>query len=146
MSNVMSRVRTGLRRVGDWMTGRDVEVASGPPQAEWLSSRPAARPLVDVLESDDELLLRADVPGAHNDSTHVHLDGGRLTLVAQVADGDEGHLLLGRGGGVDWRAEFALPDIVDPNGVDASLRDGVLTVRMHKRAMPAPRRIAITSG
>ena len=144
MSNVVNRVRSGLRRVGDWVTGRDVEVATGPPPSEHLVSRDAARPLVDVLESDDELVLRADVPGAHPDSTQVHVDGGRLTVFARAGRHAEGRLLFGRGTATDWRADFAIPEIVDADRIDAALRDGVLTIRMGKRPAAAPRRVAVT--
>ena len=109
MTNLVNRMKSGLQRMGDWITGHDVDVASGPPEAELLDSRATARPLVDVLESDQELMLVADVPGAHSDTTAVHVDGRRLTILARVSNVADAHLLLGGVSDADWFVDFALP-------------------------------------
>lgn len=135
MTAWMERVKTGIKRMGDWFNGADVDVATGPP-AERLDDRPTLRPAVDIYENSDELLLVADMPGACPETTHVQVDGGQITLWARPPNGRD----------ADWYAAFAIPEGTDGERTRASVRDGVLTVRLPKRARPAPRRIAVSGG
>ena len=131
MTNLMSRMKSSLRRVGDWITGHDVDVAAGPlSSGAARQAVPPRRPRIDVLESEHELMLVADVPGAHPDATRVHVDGGRLTILARVPNVANAHVLSSSASDADWYVDFALPNVVDADSVHAVLRDGVLTVRL----------------
>lgn len=144
MSDLIQRMKTRLRRVGDLLSGRDVHVEGAAP--ERLDARATARPLLDVFESDDELLLAADVPGAIPDSTHLYVQEGRLTLLARIARPSDGHRLLGGASDRDWYAELRLPDIVDAERVHAALEAGVIEVHLPKRARPEARRVRVASA
>ncbi len=139
----MQRMKSGLRRVGDWVTGHDVTVTGPTPNAELLADRPTARPAADVLENEHEVMLVLDVPGADPASTEVQVDGPRLTVMARVAPPPSGMLLGGRGLEADWYAAFWLGDDVESDQVHAALRDGVLTVWLPKRARPRARHIEV---
>ena len=91
---------------------------------------PAFAPPIDVYESDAELLLIADVPGASENEAEVTLDGERLLIQA-------------KGKERNFRRELSVPQIVDGERVSASLSAGVLTVHLPKRAQYQPRQIAV---
>jgi len=80
MTSWLERVKHQWRRAGEWLAGRDVDVTGGAP--ELLEERTTAKPAVDILESDREVMFLADVPGAVLDTVTVHHDGGRLAIHA----------------------------------------------------------------
>lgn len=92
-------------------------------------------PAVDIFENKNELVIVTDLPGVARDAIELDVDGGTLSLSASDM---ERHRV--------YRRAFALPNVIDPAGVDAELRDGVLTVRLRKREDLKPRRIEIRSA
>jgi HSP20 family molecular chaperone IbpA len=97
------------------------------------------RPAVDVYENADELLMLADMPGASADTVKIRLENSLLTLQAQreVNDGSEAAFQY-------YRA-FQVPDSVDPEGISAELKQGVLNVHLKKHERAKPRVIQIRS-
>jgi HSP20 family molecular chaperone IbpA len=102
------------------------------------AQRRFVRPRVDVFESDAEYLLVADVPGAAKDTVDVRFEDGELAIEAPRG--------AGGASGVLYRRAFALPDGVDADAIDASLANGVLSVRVPKAASRRARRIEIRSA
>jgi HSP20 family molecular chaperone IbpA len=94
-------------------------------------------PSVDVLENDDELLLLADMPGASAESVAVQVEGGQIALEARRAM---------RGENTRYRRVFQLPSIVDPEGISAELRHGVLHVHLKKSEQAKRRVISVRSS
>ncbi len=146
MTQWLKRMKSGLWRMGDWISGHDVPVAEEPPPAELVRKRPTRRPAVDVYESQDELLLAADVPGSLPDTTQVHMSQGQLTILAQIPAPPDGPRLAGNDASTAWHVTFGVPDGVDPARAQASHRDGVLTLRLPKQARPAPHRIPVRTA
>lgn len=111
-----------------------------PHQDQRLSqqARPVreVRTLVDVYENADELLMRADMPGASAESVKIRIENSLLTLQAQ-REGSEATLQY-------YRA-FQVPDSVDPEGISAELKQGVLHVQLKKHERAKPRVIQIRS-
>lgn len=108
------------------------------------NTQPEARPLrvlnpvVDVLESEDGLLVLADVPGARLEDLTLNLDKGVLSLSAiRHLDGERY---------LEYRRRFQVPRSTDPAAVTASLERGVLRVTLPKADAHKPRRIAISVG
>lgn len=112
-----------------------------PNQDQRLSqqARPVRelRPAVDVYENADELLMRADMPGASADSVKIRIENSLLTLQAE-RQGAEATLRY-------YRA-FQVPDSVDPEGISAELKQGVLHVQLKKHERAKPRVIQIRSS
>jgi len=113
-----------------------------------LEGRLVAAPPVDIYENSDEYVLEADVPGVSQDHVTLCLENGELSLEARWSAPEvEGATVLAREyRPVDFRRTFVLPDTVDAGKVSASLKDGVLTVRIPKAEAVKPRSIEIRAG
>ena len=90
-------------------------------------------PAVDVFENDDEFMVLADLPGVAQNGAEVTLEHERLVLEA-------------KGAARAFRREFAVPSSIDSEKVSASMKAGVLTVVLPKRAPYKPRQIAVRSS
>lgn len=104
-------------------------------------------PPIDIYETDDRYVITAEVPGIAREQVELALQDNRLTIrgsrSAGVPENAARHYhQVERGHGVFLRT-FELADAVDPDGITADLRDGVLTVTLPKSAAP-PRTIEIS--
>lgn len=106
--------------------------------AERASERRAVPPAVDIFENDDEILLRADVPGVSLDGVTVDLHKDRLTLTARRNDAAPD--------GPDFHRIFQVPRGIDAEKIRAQLAQGVLQVTLPKSAALKPRRVPIEAG
>jgi len=113
-----------------------------------LRGRLVATPSVDIFESDDAYVIEADVPGVSQEHVTLRLENGELTLEGQWSVQEpEGATALAREfNPTDFRRTFLLPDTVTGDQVSASLKDGVLTVRIPKTEAVKPRTIQIRAG
>lgn len=102
----------------------------------------------DLEETDEELVLRADLPGMSEDDLEVTLQNEVLTLSGQrkvgPPEGYRAHVRERRP--YAFTRSFALPTAVDPEKVSAKLDHGVLTVRLSKAPESRPRQINVTAG
>ena len=99
-------------------------------------------PRVDIFESEDELVLVADMPGVPKDALSVHLEGSELTIegVQPATELDFGLRP------VAFSRAFRVPNTVDANGVSAKLANGVLRVHLAKAEAAKPRQIKVKAG
>ncbi len=115
--------------------------------AEATRGETFATPDADIYETDDELVLVADVPGVAQGGAELGLEDGVLEITAH-----------GRPGGDDrepdheeyrptgfYRA-FKLSEEIDAAKIGAELKDGVLTVKLPKSARAKPRKIEVKPG
>jgi HSP20 family protein len=113
------------------------------------STRPTTRqwhPAVDVLESKDAFLIRAELPGMKREEIKVEVKDGNLVLsgetkTEQPAEGIE-YRHVERVAAKFWRS-FAMPETVNPAGVEATYKDGILEIRVPKAEEAKPRQIEI---
>ena len=105
-------------------------------------------PRVDIREEDERFLILADVPGVDPKDIEIDMDNGILTIRGErsTLSESEGQRFsrIERSHGAFYR-RFALPDSADPEGIEASGRNGVLEVSIPKRAETKPRRIQVNS-
>jgi HSP20 family protein len=102
-------------------------------------------PQVDVLETNDEMLLYADLPGVKPEDVSLTCKGDEVVLHAACASRNVGKERLYAEYGVgDFYRAFRIAEQVDRDGIEASLTDGVLTVRVPKAAAVRPKRITVT--
>lgn len=131
-------------------TGKDrkVEVSVNPSPAQ--PGEDAFTPLVDIYEqADGTTVLVAEVPGAKASSVDVRVDKGVLTITAdgrREPPGEEyAPVYTGFTTGQFFRA-FALSDEVDRDKIQASLSDGLLTIRLPRAQAAQTRKIQIAEG
>ena len=103
-------------------------------------------PPVDMYETDDAFILKAELPGVSKDEVHVEIHQNTLILrgerkhEAEVKE-DSYHRVeraYGR-----FERSFVLPTLVDQEHVQATYHDGVLELRLPKSEAAKPKRIAI---
>ena len=103
-------------------------------------------PPVDLVEAEDHFVLKADLPGLSEGDVNIEVQDGTLTISgerkAEHEQREKGWYRIERSFGRFSRA-LSLPDGVDPDGIQASFRDGVLEVRIPKPEERKPRRIEI---
>ena len=103
------------------------------------------RPPVDVFEDADGLTLLADLPGVSKERLHVRVE--RDTLIVEgdveIALPEQMQAVYADIRSTHYQRRFALSDELETEKIEASLKDGVLTVRIPKRAETKPRRIEV---
>jgi HSP20 family protein len=103
-------------------------------------------PAMDLAETEDAFVLRADLPGVSQEDVSIELEDTVLTVTGErKADHDtkgEGFYRVERSFGAFSRS-LTLPKGVDPEKIAASFTDGVLEVRIPKPEERKPRRITI---
>ena len=114
-------------------------------QAERSAEQPALVPAVDVIEDEHGITLRADLPGVSKENLSVRVDGETLTVEGSMTLGESGVLtgVYAEVRHAQYRRSFVLSRDLDTSTIDASIRDGVLQVRVPKREQAKPRRIEV---
>lgn len=120
--------------------------AFAPARAREAAVPGAWEPAVDIYETDGEIFLKAEVPGVDKDRISIEVKDGVLTLsgerIFEKEVKEEQYHRMERAYGAFHRA-FTLPSSVDADRVEATLRDGVLEVRLPKREEAKPKQIAV---
>jgi len=108
----------------------------------------AVQPAVDVYEDETGITLLADTPGVPREQLELRVDGDELLIEAavQVATPDGLEPVYAEVRVPRYRRSFTLSRELDSARIDASLKDGVLTLRIPKQAHAQPRRITVTAG
>jgi HSP20 family protein len=113
--------------------------------SEPRSQRPWT-PAVDILETENELAVKADLPDVDMKDIHVEIENGTLTLRGErkfeKEEKDTGYHRIERSYG-SFARYFSLPDTVEPDKVKADYKNGVLTVTLPKKEIAKPRSIKV---
>jgi len=104
-------------------------------------------PAVDILESKDAYLIRAELPGMKKDDFNVEIKDGTLTLSGErkfeePANGVEYHRVERVSG--RFTRSFYLPQTVKQDGIKAVYRDGILEIHVPKADEARPRQISVS--
>ncbi|OHB34056.1 MAG: hypothetical protein A2X84_01070 [Desulfuromonadaceae bacterium GWC2_58_13] len=100
-------------------------------------------PAVDIFETDNALIVMADLPGVGKEQLELGLDRTVLTIEGNTSLGTEPNLYREFGTAGYYR-RFHLPENLDLNQTTAEFKDGVLTLTLPKAAAAKPRRIEVT--
>ena len=120
-------------------------------QARPLNGNAARRwiPAMDLVETADELVLRADLPGMKEDDVEIEIKDGVLNVSgerrSEHEDKNEGYYRVERSFG-SFSRSLSLPDGIDAEQVKANFEDGVLEVHVPKPAETKPHRVQIDPG
>jgi HSP20 family protein len=111
---------------------------SKPDQHEWT-------PLVDIRETDRELIFAIEIAGSDASDVNVTTESGVLTIRGERSEEwkDEGRYHLVERGYGSFIRRFQLPDGVDTDKIQADVENGLLQVRIPKSAMPQPKTIRV---
>ena len=106
----------------------------------------AWEPAVDIVEREDAIVLRAELPGVDRDAIEVRVENNTLILSGErkqtsVEETDTVYRKE-RVYGAFYRS-FRLPKTVDAEKIDAGYKDGVLELKLPKIAAAQPRKIEI---
>jgi HSP20 family molecular chaperone IbpA len=125
-------------------TSNDIAVS----QADRVAQQRSVAPAVDVLEDPQGITVLADMPGVSRERLEVHLDGDTLavegTVDLEVPDGMRP--LWAEVNVPRYRRTFRLSRELDPSRIEATLKDGVLSLRVPRQPQAQPRRIAVEAG
>jgi HSP20 family protein len=131
------RLRTEMDRLFDEVFGESGE-------SSWRGG--AWAPPVDLYDTDDAFVLKAELPGMSKDDIHIEVHDRTLTLRGErkheAAVKDEHYHRRERAYGSFQRA-FSLPTAVDADKIQANFKDGLLELRLPKSEMAKPKHIAI---
>jgi HSP20 family protein len=103
-------------------------------------------PAVDIFETENELVLKADLPDVDPANVEIQLENGTLMLKGErkfeQQKNGKAHHRIERSYGAFVRA-FSLPETIDPEKVKADYKAGVLTVTLQKKEVAKPRTVKI---
>ena len=102
-------------------------------------------PAVDIWESDQELILKADVPGVRQEDVEIGLDKDVLTISGRVAVDEYDGLrpAYSEYNVGNYYRRFSLGEAIDQERISADMQDGVLTVTLPKKEKVKPRKILV---
>ena len=136
----MDRFMARMNPAQFWQSGRALPEFVDP-KLQWA-------PSADISETDQEYLVRAELPAVQKEDVHVTLEDGVLTIRGerrhrQMEKTEKFHRVESFSG--EFSRSFSLPDDTDAAGVRAESKDGVLTVHIPKHAVvrPAPLQIKV---
>jgi len=140
LSSLQSEMNRLLGSFFDTPSGN--ATSSGGSMRRW-------HPAMDLVETEDHFVLRADLPGVAESDVKVELHDDVLTIAGERRHEEEvkkgGYYRIERATGTFARS-LTLPDGVDAEAVEASFDKGVLEVRIPKPEQRKPRRVAIAVG
>ncbi len=101
-------------------------------------------PRLDTHETEDAFLVAVDLPGVASEDVIINLEKGVLTVSGERKSpfglsGDADRQTDGK-----FEHSFPVPDAVDTDSIDATYKDGVMTITLRKSKDSQPRQIPIT--
>jgi len=127
---------TGLRLFQDTVNRLLSEPAAARPWA----------PSVDIFETDNELVLKADIPGIDQKDIDIRIENGTLSIKGErkfeKEENNKGFHRMERSYGSFVRY-FTLPETVDTEHVKAEYQSGVLTLTLPKKEIAKPKAIKV---
>ncbi len=131
-----------MRELMNWDPFREMSPALSQMQAELA-------PSFDIKETKDNYIFKADVPGIKESDLDVTMTGNRLTIAGkrdeEKEDKGDRYYTYERSYG-SFSRSFTLPEGVDTSSVHADLKDGVLTLTIHKTQEAQAKKIAVQTA
>ena len=106
-------------------------------------------PPVDIFEKNDQLVIRAEIPGVQKEDMDVRIENGVLSLHGErkqeIEVKEENAYRMERVYGKFTRS-FSLPTTVDATKVTATFKDGILEVTVPKAESAKPKKVQINAA
>ncbi len=119
----------------DWDLDRDLDLFGG-----------VSGPSVDLMENDDTYMVRCDLPGVEKDDLDISVSGNALTIKGEKQDSSEhkdGRYYRRESWSGSFQRTITVPETVDPNAINAEMKNGVLTLTFPKKEDVKPRQITV---
>ena len=104
------------------------------------------RPAVNIIETEEGLILTADIPGATKENLDINVEKGILTIHApaqHVAPGTQNYREFEL---ASYYRQFSIPESLDHEKAKAEYSNGILTLRVPKAKIAKPKRIDVHVG
>jgi len=140
----LNTLQNEMNRLFSSFVDTPIRASSGEARRLWI-------PAMDLVESDDQYVLRADLPGLSDEDIKIEFESGVLTISGERratrtdTETKDGYRRIERSYGRFSRS-LTLPDGVDADAVEASFDKGVLEVRIPKPEQSKPRKVTISVG
>ena len=123
----------------------NIEANLSAINSDALAQRWMRTPPIDIFETDEGLVLRADLPGVSSENLELQVQDNRLTLFGRVEDAveEQATLIHQEYHQGDFLRSFILSDDVDHDRISAKLVNGVLEVTLPRVPRAQPRKISI---
>jgi len=95
-------------------------------------------PAIDIYENEQEVVVVADTPGTTADQVSVDIEQNQLRLIARATAAD--------GTNLEYRRLFRVGVAVDAQAIAATLKNGVLTIKLPKAEAYRPRKIDVRAA
>jgi HSP20 family molecular chaperone IbpA len=124
------------------------EESPTPEGVERTQQATIYRPHADIIDSETEVVLRVNLPGVNEDRTDLTLEKNVLTIRgrAEVPHYEGFELAYGEYGVGDFERSFKLSDEIDRDKIEASVKQGVLTVHLPKVKTAQKQKITVSAG
>jgi HSP20 family protein len=145
MTNLSNEYFSGESTMTETSTERKDVEQTGASEVQQREPAVVLRPPVDIYEDADGITLTADMPGVSRDRLTIEVDKDMLLVEGDARiDMSEGmEALYADVRSTRYRRSFTLSGELETGQIEASLKDGVLSVRIPKRAEVRPRRIEV---
>lgn len=114
-----------------------------PAREETRADERYIKPAVNIVETEEGLILTADIPGASRDTLDINVEKGILTISAPVTWNAAGNECYKEFELATYYRQFSIPEILDNEKAVADLSNGVLKLRVPKAEAAKPRKIEI---
>jgi HSP20 family protein len=124
------------------------EKETAPVKSEATRPGTIFLPPVDIYETQEAIVVLADMPGVPADKVTIDIKEGQLTISGEIAppQGEQEHLLVQEFQTGNFSREFTLGQLVDQNRIEAAMKDGVLRLTLPKVEKAKPRKIEIKTS
>ena len=104
------------------------------------------RPPVNIIETEEGLVLTADIPGSRKEALDVHVEKGILTISAPAETSMPGTPTYREFELGSYYRQFSIPESLDHDKAKAEYVNGILTLRVPKAQTAKPKRIAVKAA
>ncbi|MGE4559865.1 MAG: Hsp20/alpha crystallin family protein [Desulfobulbus sp.] len=123
------------------------EKKAAQPNGEATKTDTYFAPHVDIFETEKDVVVLADVPGATPDGIDLALEDNILTIQAHREEPKHlGRLIFEEYETGHYLRRFTVAETIDQDRIEASLVNGVLKVRLPKVGPAQPRKIQVKIG
>jgi len=113
---------------------------------ETRSNEKYIRPAVNIIETEEGLVLTADIPGAAKESLDINVEKGILTISAPAQHSMPGTSAYREFDLANYYRQFTIPESLDHEKTKAEYANGILTLRVPKAEVAKPKRISVQVG